>query len=295
MNLSLRPGAWMLFCASLIWGLAFIPQSLTVAHQSGFWACALRFALAAPLALLLAKGRLKSGLSLPVSLLLGVLLYGAFWAQTEALRHTPVARVSLISGLYAVFTPLLAPLLGLPRPARRQIGGALLAFCGLFALTGNLSTSQTPWNVGDALSLLHAFISAIHILMIGKLAPQSEALSLNAVQIGIVACLALPVAWFWGGPVDLGQIDAQTWWAFGYLALFSSVIAFALQLTGQKRASPSLCAVIFLLESPIGATAAIFLLGESLAMPQMAGALILMSGIGLSLHAETQRHHNGFA
>lgn len=245
--------------------------------------------LAAPLALILARGRLRSGLSWQISLVLGVLLYAAFWAQTEALRHTAVARVSLISGLYAVFTPLLAPFLGLPRPAKRQIGGALLAFLGLFALTGNLSTSQTPWNVGDALALLHAFVSAIHILLIGKLAPRTEALALNAVQISIVAALAFPVAWYWGGPLALGQIDAETWWAFGYLALFSSVIAFGLQLTGQKQASPSLCAVIFLLESPIGATAAIFLLGESLSGPQIAGALILMSGIGLSLHAENQR------
>ena len=279
----------MLFCASLIWGLAFIPQSLTVAHQSGLWACALRFVFAAPLALLLARGRLRSGLSWQISLVLGVLLYAAFWAQTEALRHTPVARVSLISGLYAVFTPLLAPLWGLPRPAKRQIGGAMLAFVGLIALTGNLSTTQTPWNIGDALALFHAFVSAIHILLIGKFAPRAEALALNAVQIGIVACLALPVAWLWGGPLELSLIDANTWWAFGYLALFSSVIAFGLQLTGQKRASPSLCAVIFLLESPIGATAAIFLLGESLAGPQIVGAFILMSGIGLSLHAESER------
>lgn len=279
----------MLFCASLIWGLAFIPQSWTVAHQNGFWACALRFLVAAPLALLLARGRVRTGLSPAVSIGLGILLYAAFWAQTEALRYTPVARVSLITGLYAVLTPLLAPFMGLPRPGKMQIGGALVAFVGLFALTGNLSTTQNPWNVGDALTLLHAFLSAIHISLIGKFAPRTEALALNAVQICTMAALAVPVAWWLGGPAHFDRIDGNGWWAYGYLALFSSVIAFGLQLVGQKRASPTVCAVIFLLESPIGAFAAIYWLGESLSLSQSVGALLLLSGIALSLRAENRR------
>lgn len=282
-------GLLPLVTASLIWGTAFLPQAITVRSFDGLWACALRFGLALPFALLLSRGRLRTGLPLPVALAFGVLLYGAFLAQTEALRHTSVARVSLITGLYAVLTPMLAPLLGMRRPARLQMVGALVAFAGLWGLTGTGGAETPPWNLGDLLTLLHAGIAALHILLVGRYAHQADSHALNAVQIACVAGLAWPTAWALGAPPAFGELQGVTLASFLYLALFSSVIAFALQLHGQRQASPSLCAVLFLLESPIGVALAALILHEAMRPAQWLGAAVLLSGIGLSLYGELRR------
>lgn len=289
MSASARRGILPLVTASLIWGIAFLPQSFTVRSFDGLWACALRFALALPFALVLARGRLRTGLPLPLALSFGVLLYGAFLAQTEALRHTDVARVSLITGLYAVFTPLLAPLFGMRRPAPLQVLGALVAFGGLWGLTRTGSTDALPWNRGDLLTLLHAGIAALHILLVGKYAPRVDPHALNALQIACVAALALPTAWLFGATPAYDQLRGLTLVSFLYLAIFSSVVAFALQLSGQRVASPSLCAVLFLLESPIGAALAALVLEEAMRPAQWLGAAVLLAGIALSLFAELRR------
>lgn len=280
-------GVLLLGTASLFWGVAFIPQSFTVVHLDAFTACALRFAMAAPLALLATRGRLAPKIPLRSAVLLGTLLYLAFALQTEALRHTPVARVSLITGLYAIFTPLLSPLLGLPRPRALHLVGATIALLGLLGLIGSFSELASPPNLGDALTLCHALISAVQMVLVGKLTRQAEPFALNAIQLSTMAVLAIGGALLFGAPLEPSTIDAKTWWSFVYLAVFSSFAAFALQLFGQRSVSATVSAAIFLLEAPIGALAAIFLLDEQMAPAQWVGGLILLSGVAISLYAET--------
>lgn len=281
-------GALFLGTASLLWGVAFVPQAISVEELDAFWATALRFLLAAPVALVIARGRWRTGVKVHYAVLLGALLYVAFLLQTEALRHTPVARVSLITGTYAIFTPLLSPLFGLRRPGALHFAGAGVALVGLYALVGGFSAVRAPPNVGDALTLGHALLSAVHMILVGQLAPRVEPFAFNAVQLTTMAALALPTALVVGGPVDVGALDVRTGLALAYLAVFSSVIAFGCQLFGQRHASPSVSAVVFLLESPIGAVTAMIALDERMSPVQVVGALVLLSGVALSLRGEVK-------
>ena len=52
-------GAALLLAAAVLWGLAFVPQKITVGALLPLQATLLRFAIAAPLALLVARGRLR--------------------------------------------------------------------------------------------------------------------------------------------------------------------------------------------------------------------------------------------
>lgn len=288
-------GALLLGTASLLWGVAFLPQSISVERLDAFWACALRFGLAAPVALLLARGRLQLGVPLRLAVLLGALLYVAFVLQTEALRHTQVARVSLITGMYAIFTPLLSPLFGLRRPGPLHFGGAGVALVGLGGLVGGFGAVRAPLNVGDLLTLGHALLSAVHMILVGKLAARAAPFALNAVQLSTMAALALPTALLVGQPLDASALDLRTGLALAYLAVFSSVVAFGFQLLGQRYASPSLCAVVFLMEAPIGALTAMTVLDERMSALQGLGALGLLCGMGLSLWAEVRAERSAKA
>ena len=96
-------GALLLLVAAVVWGFAFVPQKLTVVALLPLQATALRFLLAAPLALAVANKRLLTPkVKMRHAWLLGVMLFAAYAFQTAGLVYAPVARVSLITGLYAV-------------------------------------------------------------------------------------------------------------------------------------------------------------------------------------------------
>jgi drug/metabolite transporter (DMT)-like permease len=287
-------GASLLLVAAVVWGFAFVPQKLTVLGLGPLQATAVRFVLAAPLPLLLANRRLrKPGVSLASAALLGVILVVIYALQTAALVYAPVARVSLITGMYAVFTPLFAPLVGHARPTWLHWTGALLAFAGLLALTGVVGAGDdllsVPLNRGDAFVLLHAVITAFQVLLVGKLARTADPLALNALQLVVVAAIAVPLALVVEGMPDLHAIEPRTWASFGYLAVFSTVIAFTCQILGQRHTSPPTAAVIMLLETPIGVLGALLFFDERMGPLQWVGAGVVVAGVAASLVAELRR------
>lgn len=287
----------MLLGAATIWGMAFIPQKMTVVAAPPFTATAVRFLLAGPLALVVALAVRASSPKIrrvPWSsgVLLGAMLFFAYVLQTAALVTAPVARVSLITGMYAVFVPLFAPLLGHPRPTRAHWAGALAALVGLMGLVGILGDSSAlsvPLNIGDVFVLGHALISAFQVLLVARLAPGSDTFTLNAVQLMTVMVLAIPAALLVDGPSHLlamRTFGTATWQAFGYLAALSTVLAFILQLRGQRHTSAPSAAVLMLMETPIAVLAAVVLLDEQMNAVQWLGASVLVAGIFISLWPE---------
>ncbi|HEY4221396.1 MAG TPA: DMT family transporter [Myxococcota bacterium] len=287
-------GALLLLAAAIVWGFAFVPQKMTVVGLPPMTATALRFLIAAPLAFALANKRVQQpGVSVGAAVLLGFILFAIYSLQTAGLVYAPVARVSLITGMYAVFVPLFAPLFGHARPTLLHWAGVLLATAGLLALTGVVGGTgdllAVPLNKGDLFVLAHAIISAFQVLLVGKLAQKADPRALNAIQLGTVIALALPVALVVDGVPSLASISTTTWLSFGYLAVFSTVLAFTCQIVGQRYTSPPTAAVIMLLETPLGVIGALLFLKEQMAPLQWLGAAVLLSGVCVSLYAEMQR------
>ncbi len=289
----------MILVAALIWGYAFVPQKMTVIALPPLSATALRFCMAAPLACLLANRRLlHPGVRMRHAVGLGVVLTVVYLTQTAALVWAPVARVSLITGMYAVFVPLFAPLLRQPRPTAGHWAGVVLAVAGLLALTGVLdrggsAAAGVPLNIGDLLVLVHAVVSAFQVLFVGRLARHADPFALNAVQLVVVAVISVPAALVVDGVPHLGALGGDAWAAFGYLAVFSTVVAFTCQIVGQRHASAPTAALIMLLEAPLGVAAAVVFFDEAMRPVQWLGAAILLGGVGVSLAAEVRRARGG--
>lgn len=291
-------GAALLLVAAVVWGFAFVPQKLTVIVLLPLQATAIRFLLAAPLALgvAAATNRLRNpNVAFRHAALLGVILFASYATQTAALVYAPVARVTLITGLYAVFVPLFAPLLGHARPTAMHWLGALFAFAGLLALTGVVGLGgagdqrellAVPLNRGDLFVLAHAIISSFQVLLVGKLAKTADPFALNGMQLGVLMVLAIPAALFFEGWPNLSALDQRAWLSFGYLVVFSTVLAFTCQIFGQRHTSPPTAAVIMMLETPIGVLFALVIFDETMVLTQWIGAAVLLGGVAVALRAE---------
>lgn len=293
-------GVSLLLVAALIWGGAFVPQKLTVVALPPMLATAVRFALAAPLALVLAAPRLRRGRGpgagpwrgqWRVPLALGVILLFAYSTQTAALALIPVTRVSLITGLYAVFVPFLAPAFGLPRPRLLHWLGAATAMIGLLLLVGAGGEDwlRAPVGVGDVLVLAHAVFGALHVLVVSRGGRRLDPFVLNAQQLVVLLALGAPIALAVDGVAPLAALDARALLAFAYLSVLSTVVAFTCQIAGQRHASAPAAAVVMLLETPVGVLGAVLFFDEVMAPLQWAGAAVLFAGVALSLLAELRR------
>ena len=275
-----------LLLAAAIWGFGFVATAKTLESLHPLWSNAARFAVAAPLGLLLFRHRIVLDRAhLTAAAAASVLLAATFTFQTWGLAHTTVARSSLITGLYAIFTPLVAPLFRAPAPRVLHVVGAVVAVAGLWLLSGGWDDAAQGFNLGDALTLGCALVSAAHIHVVGKVAPGRDPFALNALQLAFVALWSVLGAAVSGVPLP-DTVDASALWALLFLAIFSSVVAFGIQMMAQQRVSPSTAATLFLLETPFGVMFGALLLAERLGWIQLAGGVLMLAGCVVSVRAD---------
>jgi drug/metabolite transporter (DMT)-like permease len=288
-------GTALLLLAAVFWGFGFYAQRISISQMSPLLAMAVRFSLTAPISIAALVWCRRRGTRVPwrAGIVMGALLYLGFALQTEALLYTPVTRVALLTGLYAVFTPLLQPAFGLGRPTMVQGVAAVIALLGTLLLCGVVGDSaafSTPPNLGDALTIGMAAVSAVCVLVVGRVAPHEDPVALNAIQILVMAVLSVVVA-----PVleantirTLHELvwTSETVLSLLYLAAFSTIAAFGLQLLGQRHLSPTPATIVMLLETPIGVLAAVALLNEAMGGWQWVGAGLALLAVVLAVAGE---------
>jgi len=284
----------MLCLAAICWGLGFYAQRVSIVEISPLTSTAARFLIAAPAAVAGLVWCARQGIRIPwrAGSVLGVLLYIAFAMQTVAMQYTPVSRVALLTGLYVVFTPMLQPFFKLGRPTPVQVVAAIVAVLGtllLVGVIGNDTATSTPPNIGDALTLGMAIICAVMVL-IGRWTHEHP-VALNAVQIAVMCVVSVVVTGAVEGSAALAVLSTSftTWASLVYLAVFSTIAAFTLQMVGQRHLSPAPASVIMLLETPVGVVAAVLLLGEAMAGLQWLGAIIALVAVVVSVVGEHRR------
>jgi drug/metabolite transporter (DMT)-like permease len=253
-----------------------------------------RFALAGLLMVVIIRAR-----SIPIvrrgvldGVWLGLVLAAIFWSQTDGMRFTTTAKSGFITGLYVLFTPFIAMVVGQHVKLASTLG-AIIASYGLYLLVhpaggwgghGVLSF-LTQMNRGDLETLLCAILCAIHMVMMGAFTRRSDAWLLagsqvavcGVVSVALSACLPAPY-----GFQNLAQTLRQPS-VFGptiYLALFSTVFAFWGQALAQTRLGPAEAAVLFCIEPVTAAILSVFWLKEPMTGQQvLGGGLIVVAMI----------------
>ncbi len=104
---------------------------------------------------------------------LGLLLTAIFWLQVDGLRYTTTAKSAFITGLYVMFTPLIATFWG-EHVRWQHAAGAALATLGLYALVHVPGQPWGGWNRGDFETLLCSAICGVQIVLTSPLQPPLE-------------------------------------------------------------------------------------------------------------------------
>ena len=168
-------------------------------------------------------------------------------------------------------------------PDWRQSAGSLVSIFGAAVLLtrGDFTAIHVGDDVVGELWMLAAIVvwAAYSLLLRQRPVdlPQDVAL---AASVAVALVLLLPLLFF--SSVNLAAFKSPAALAgIGYIAVFASVIGFLLWSYGVSRLGPVRSGVFINLMPVFGAALAVTLLGETLALSQIAGGVIVLSGIVL--------------
>jgi drug/metabolite transporter (DMT)-like permease len=266
--------------AALLFGSTFvvIKEAIETLPPLGFVGWRFLLGSAALVALSPPKGKAvwRDGL------VAGILLCSGYAFQTVGLAHTSASNSGLITGLYVVFTPLLAAAVLRRAPRLLVTTGAVLAFAGLALLTLEEGVSLRR---GDLLTVACAVSYAAHIVYLSRVAARHRVVPFTAVQLLVTAVGGLiGAASFEGMPLP----GPASWPALLLTGLAVSAGAFLLQVWSQTVIGASRTAIILALEPAFAVAAAALLLGERLAAQGWAGAALILAGIYVALAGEDE-------
>lgn len=266
-----RLAAIALLLTAAAWGATFTLVKNVISQMAPesfiFW----RFLAAAAilLAVALARRSVSRALLVP-GLVLGVLIFGAYWAQTRGLMTISPSRSAFLTGLYVVVVPFLQG-----KVKRNAWIAAVLALLGTFALVGR---PQGPAAIGDALTILCALFSACHVVYAARVTTHDTATGLAAIQVAFVAVAAAPFAAF-GPPV---QWSASIVSAILFTAIVTTALAFAALMWGQAHVTATEAAVILSFEPVAAAITSIAFYGEPITAAFLIGAALILAAMLLS-------------
>lgn len=272
-----------------VWGFGFPMTRIVLEGGLSVGALmSIRFPLAGLLmfAVVRAKGIPITQRGVRDGIWLGLVMVVVFWLQTDGMRFTTTAKSGFITGLYVLFTPLLAVAIG-QRVKLASALAAVIATCGLYLLVHLPGGWWIGWNRGDVETLLCAVLCGVHIVMMGAFARRSEAWLLAGSQVVICGVVSLLVTAFLPSPHGFQTaLAALSLWPVGgatlYLALFSTVFAFWGQATAQTRLGPTESAVLFSLEPVVAALLAVFWLKETMTPQQVLGGALIVAAMIVS-------------
>jgi len=273
-NKTLTADLGLLYTAA-IWGSTFVmvKDSLDFVHPVIL--IAYRFFLAAFImgAFLVYRSRplfsnFKSGL------VLGVLVWLAYAAQTIGLATTSAANSGFITGLFIVFVPLLDLLFFRRKPGKSQMVSILVAAVGVWFLTGGPSKI----NRGDMITFITSVSYAAHILYADRLVSQKmNPHTINFQQFLVTGVLSLLVGLAWRLPWTVSAPQAVG--AIIFLALFPTISAFAIMLWAQQITGPMKVSLFFSLEPVFAALFAWTVGGETFIPAQAFGGFLIFAAI----------------
>jgi drug/metabolite transporter (DMT)-like permease len=265
-----------LLAMTAVWGSTFVLIKDVVGRMPVADFLAVRFVIAA-LALLVMFPR--SVLRLGQAQLLRGLLLGVIYGAGQLLQTWGLALIApsvsgFVTGMYVVFTPILAMVLLRQRMAPVVWVAVALSTVGL----GLLSLNGVSVGIGVWLTLASAVMYALHIVWLGQWSRHGEAFGMSALQMVAIAVGCL-LATLPHGPVL--PPDPSAWFAVLYMALIAGAGAMLMQTWAQSHLPATRAAIVMTTEPVFAAFFAVLLGSDVLSWRMLVGGGLILAAMYL--------------
>lgn len=207
----------------------------------------------------------------------GIALFAASNFQQFGISYTTVGKAGFITALYVVIVPILGLFF------RKRVSfvvwiSVVLSVIGLYLLCMTEKTFSLSF--GDLLVLICAVLFSIHILVIDYFSPQGDGVVMSCIQF-IVCGLLSGIMMFLFEEPSVSDILAA-WMPILYAGVLSCGVAYTLQIVGQKDMNPTVASLILCLESVVSALAGWLILHQELSPRELAGCFLMFFAIVLA-------------
>ena len=281
-------GNFLLILTALIWGCAFVAQSVGMEYVEPVTFNGIRCIIGG-IVLIIANiafdsVKKKNGTYKRIEkeekielikggIICGFIIFFASTIQQIGISQTTVGKAGFISVLYILIVPFLGLLMKQKLPRMIWLCCAI-AVAGLYLLCMNESLSLSK---GDFTVLISAVCYAIHIIAIGHFAPKVDCVKLSCLQFLVCGAISLAVMFIFEKP-DFENI-IHAWLPILYAGALSGGVGYTLQTVAQKWTKPSVASLLMSFESVFAVLAGAVLLHQIPSLRELAGCILMFISI----------------
>ncbi len=278
----------LLGLTALIWGVAFVAQSVGMDYVGPFTFNACRFFIGGmvliPLICLTKKNSqaekkesTESGkMAVWGGMCCGAVLFVSSSLQQFGVANTTMGKAGFITALYIVIVPLLG--IFMKKKIKWNVWvSVVLATMGMYLLC---MTEGFKVSKGDFYVFLCAIGFSFHILVIDYVSPRADGVLVSCVQFFTAGILSAVMTALFEHPNM--QSIAAAWAPVLYAGIMSCGVAYTLQVVAQKNTDPMVASLILSMESTFSVLAGWIILGQKLSVKEFGGCVLMFAAIMLA-------------
>ena len=304
--------AFLLLLASVVWGAAFVAQSIAGESVGTFSFNGIRFLIGGVcmLPLLPRRGRPdenavgmenatigKENSGFELGNLKGGILCGMALFLASTLQQAGIAagasagEAGFITAFYIILVPILGLVLG-KRCSKLIVLAVAIAVTGLYYLCFDsfselTSSGLAVLSLADILLMGCALLYSVQILGVDRYAPKMNPVVLSCTQFfttGVVSLICGII--FELMPDPAGWISSlstfNAWIPILYTGIFSSAVGYTLQVYGQRNLNPAVASLIMSMESVFSTIFGWLILKQILSGRKLLGCCLVFAAIILA-------------
>lgn len=223
------------------------------------------------------------------SFLLGGVYFLCMAAELIGLQYTTASTCSFLENSAIVFVPILEAMLLRRFPRVMIIASTLITFIGIGLIVlggsaygiqnGNGTILGVQIGLGEILCIFAALTYAAAIIITDRVSKKYDPLTLGILYVGIMGLLGLTASFIFETP-HLPQ-SGHEWTMLLALAILCTAFGFTVQPMAQKPLSSETAGIICALNPLSTAVFGWLLMGDSLGVCSMIGAVLILMGIVL--------------
>lgn len=278
-------GEILLTITALIWGTAFIAQSVGMEYIGPITFNGVR-TLTGGIALLpviffMSRSKKKNDdkkaednkLWIKAGIECGIFLLIASSLQQIGMQYTPAGKAGFLTALYIIIVPILGLFL------KKKVRGTVWLSVGIATLGTYLLSVKQGFSInhGDIYVILSAVGFAFQIITVDKYASITDAVKLSCTQFFVCGGISVIIAVITEHPSIHNIVLSAA--PILYAGVMSSGVAYTLQIIGQKYTEPTVASLIMSMESVYAAIGGWLILNERLSGKELLGCALVFVAI----------------
>lgn len=283
-------GALLLTLTALIWGTAFVAQSMGMDYLEPFTFNGVRTLIGGivllPVIWFLDKKKknnpavktaeTENKIYLKGGVICGIVLFIASSLQQIGIQYTTAGKAGFLTALYIVIVPVIGLFM------KKRVGAKIWVSVAIAVVGAYLLSVKEGFSIGigDTYVLLCALAFSFHIIFCDKYSSLTDATKLSCTQFFTSGTISVLVALFVEKP-EFHNI-LMSWGPILYTGVMSCGVAYTLQIVGQKSTPPAIASLIMSLESVFSALAGWIILNERSSVRELFGCVLVFAAVILT-------------